>query len=288
MSAAFEKTRAPDDLVAVEVTRFVKADGPLTKRLHLTPDGKLTNDSSRCRMSCGRLERLSLGDWRAFAEFIVKTPPDAAWTTGALRDDLHDGASLVLKVDKRAGQPGFVSRTKGNFVYREGEPALALLDHDDKGTPDAVTAALSALGGFVAGIASICPDFALAGYISRRSTSAGIVNGETGQAYPSSGGHVYPLVQDGADVPRFPQVLHDRAWLAGFGWSIPSKSGAVLERSIIDKSVAAPERLIFEAAPELEPPLKQAPRRATVHDGVPLDTRTACPDLTAAEMAELA
>jgi hypothetical protein len=235
----------------------------------------------------GRIERLALGDWRAFAGFIEATPPNVAYSIGALRDGLPEVVQLVLKDDERSDEPGFVPRTKDNFNYREGEPALALLDHDSKGMPDAVRERLKAHGSFVAAIASICPAFALAGYIQRPSTSAGVFNSETGDQYSSTGEHVYPLVKDGSDILRFLQNLFERAWLAGDGWYIVSKSGALLERSIVDKSVGSAERLTFEADAELEPPLKQAPRRATIHDGVPLDTRTACPDLTPAEIKKL-
>jgi hypothetical protein len=48
----------------VEVTRFTKAGGALSKRLHLM-DSALANDSSLCRMSTGRMERIRLDDWRA-------------------------------------------------------------------------------------------------------------------------------------------------------------------------------------------------------------------------------
>jgi hypothetical protein len=53
--------------------------------------------------------------------------------------------------------------------------------------------------------------------------------------------------------------------------------------------VYAPERLVFEGAPVLEPPLVQdaASRRAVAHDGVALDTGNACPVLTIVEKAVL-
>jgi hypothetical protein len=94
-------------------------------------------------------------------------------------------------------------------------------------------------------------------------------------------------VQDGADAKRFLYTLHDRCWLAGLAWYIVGKSGSLLERSIIDRMVGMPERLVFEAAPDLEPPLKQQRREATIHDGAPLDTKVACADLNGVEPAEL-
>ena len=72
--------------VSIEVTRLIKAGGPLTKKLHLTADGALSNDSSQCRMSSGRMQRVRLGDWRDFAPLIEATPYNTAWALGALLD----------------------------------------------------------------------------------------------------------------------------------------------------------------------------------------------------------
>jgi hypothetical protein len=277
----------PGAPTAVEVTRLVKDGGPLTKRRHLAADGTLTNNSSQCCMAHGAIERVRLDDWRAFGPLIEATPYNAAWALGRLRDGVPDGARLVTKDDPRANEPGFVCRTAENFTYQPESPAFVLLDYDVKGLPADVKALLEALGGFIGAFAAVCPEFARAGYIRRPSTSAGVFNGETGAEYQSEGEHVYLLAEDGADARRLLYTIHDRAWLAGFGWHIVGKAGQLLERSIVDRMVCAPERLVFEAAPDLDQPLRQEPRLASVHDGLPPDTRSACPDLTPLETIEL-
>jgi hypothetical protein len=85
--------------------------------------------------------------------------------------------------------------------------------------------------------------------------------------------------------PGREQQTQDRACLSCA--AIVGKAGQLLERSIVDRMVCAPERLVFEAAPDLDQPLRQEPRLASVHDGLPLDTRSACPDLTPLETGEL-
>src|SRR5271157_2165394 len=154
----------------IEVTRFTKTGGPLTKKLHLSADGTLTNDSSQCRMATGRMQRVRLHDWRDFAPLIEATPYNAAWALGALIDCYPDETRLVLKGDPQAGKPGFVARTADNFTYRKERPAFVLLDFDTKGMPDAVKARIETLGGFAGALAAVCPAFAGAGYIRRRST----------------------------------------------------------------------------------------------------------------------
>jgi hypothetical protein len=99
--------------------------------------------------------------------------------------------------------------------------------------------------------------------------------------------HVYIEVKDGADVERFLKTLHDRCWLAGFGWMMVSAAGTLLERSIIDRMVFAPSRPVFEGPPVLVPPVQQKRRRAVVVPGVALDTKAACPPLSLVEQARL-
>jgi hypothetical protein len=101
--------------------------------------------------------------------------------------------------------------------------------------------------------------------------------------------HVYVAVQDGSDIGRFLTTLHQRCWLAGFGWLMVGAGGQLLDRSIIDRMVGAPERLVFEGPPVLDPPLAQdeAKRRPEVRDGAALDTVAACAPLSIVELATL-
>jgi hypothetical protein len=95
--------------------------------------------------------------------------------------------------------------------------------------------------------------------------------------------------KDGGDSERFLTALHERCWLAGFGWMLVSASGALLERSIVDRTVGGAERLVFEGGPVLVPPLQQdkESRRPIAVDGVALDTVAACPPLSIVERARL-
>src|SRR5258708_21388700 len=113
-------------------------------------------------------------------------------------------------------------------------------------------------GGLVEALTSILPDIVTTARVIRRSTSAGLRRTDTGeQCRGSNSLHLYLMVADGADIGRALRVLHDRCWLAGLGWMMPSKSGALLERSAVDRMVGMPERLIFERPPLLFAPLWQ-------------------------------
>src|SRR5262249_28570947 len=191
---------------------------------------------------------------------------------------------------KLNGQPDVIARIGTDIVFRKEQPALALLDFDTKCMPPEVAAEMKRLGGFWPALLSVLPALRPVAHVIRRSTSAGLFRSDTGEKLPGSDGlHVYVPVLDGGDVERFLKALHERCWLAGFGWLMVGAGGQLLERSIVDRMVGAPERLVFEGAPILDPPLQQdrETRRPIPFDGAALDTITTCPPLTIVETEKL-
>ena len=228
-------------------------------------------------------ERLPLSDWRQFADILAQTPRNTAYALGRLREDFPDGIKIVVLDDQTADLAEGAARSKENISYEQGRSGFVLLDHDAKGMPAAVRAKIDELGGFLAALEHICPGLTAAGYIRRLSTSSGVYREDTGETFQKLGEHVYLLAKDGADSKRFFYTLHDRAWANGLGWHIISKSGGLLERSIIDRSVCAGERLVFEASPDLEPPLAQKRPQPEVQHGEPFDSKAKCLALTSEE-----
>jgi hypothetical protein len=156
--------------------------------------------------------------------------------------------------------------------------------------PDSVRARVEALGGAARAIASVVPELKTCGSVLRNSTTTGLSRADTGEALPGSEGrHLYILVQDGADIERALRTLHEQLWLAGLGWMLVGKAGQLLDRSLADRMVFAPERLVFEAAPLIDPPLVQdsTSRQPRVREGEPLDTLTAILDLTPVQQVTL-
>jgi hypothetical protein len=98
----------------------------------------------------------------------------------------------------------------------------------------------------------------------------------------SGGAHHYLLVVDAGDVERFLRDLHELCWLNGFGWYVIGGAGQLLDRSLVDRMVGYGERLCFEGAPVIEPPLTQDPaqRVPVAVDGEAIDTLVVVPKLT--------
>ena len=270
-----------------EVTVFKKSSGALTKRLELR-DGKIVNDDSDCFMVRGTAHRAKIDSVHALADLINKFRSNQAYALGRLKDGVKDGAAVVTaKEIKDAGDLSVIARTMKYLVFKEGEPGFVLLDIDLKGMPETVKRSIEGCGGPWGALCKAFPELKTIARVERASTSSGLRNSKTGETFPGSGGlHIVIPVLDAADVPRCLSILHDRLWLAGFGWGMVSGAGSFLERSLIDKSVGSSERLIFEAAPTVVLPLVQEGREAKAYDGEVLDTPLRAP-LTDAEEGEL-
>ena len=272
----------------IEITVFEKHGGPLTKRIHLNPDGAIGNDSAACLMANGVARRVWVDGVDSLARIINEFGPHQAYAIGRLKDGLPDRVKIVTAA-RAGGEPDAIARTKDNLVFADGEHGLALMDVDVKGMSDEVKARIEELGGIWRALCSVIPELETAAHVVRTSTSSGLRNVQTGEQYPGSGGfHDAVVIADAADIPRFLSDFHDRLWLSGLGWGWLSAAGSFLERALIDKACAAPERLIFEGPPIVEAPLAQDPRPAVAYDGNILDTAEACPPLTEAEKEKLA
>ena len=274
----------------IELTVFTKDGGPLTKQISLAADGTLIQDKSACVMCRGAAERVTVGGTDGLGALIETLTESQALALGGLRADLPDKVAITTKKMLLNGtvRPDLIARIAANIVYRG--PAFALIDFDTKGMPATVASEMQRHGGFWPALLTVLPVLEGVARLTRSSTSAGLSRSDTGAVIAGSDGvHVYPVVKDGADIERFLRALHDRCWLAGLGWIVVSRSGALLNRSIVDRMVGQAARLVFEGGPVLKPPLQQdkASRRPVSIAGVVLDTLAACPPLTIVEQSRL-
>jgi hypothetical protein len=272
-----------------ELTLFAKSGGPLTKRISLAADGSLVSDGSACLMTYGEARPVEVAGIGDLAALIERLLPNEAIALGTLRPGLQPPVTVVTKRELN-GQANTIARTAADIGYRKGEAALALLDFDTKGMPPEVTASIRGYGSYWRTLVAVLPELKGVARLTRRSTSTGLLRADTGAALPGSNGlHVYVAVRDGADIERFLKTFHLRCWLAGLGWMIVGAGGQLLERSIVDRMVGAPERLVFEGGPVIEPPLQQDrdSRRPIAIEGDTLDTVVACPPLSIVELSQL-
>jgi hypothetical protein len=275
----------------IQITTFHKPGGILSKRISLSKSGTIISDGGECRMAEGKAYRVNLNGTQELAKVIDNLGSDEALALGRLRDGLPDRVDIVAKRDLVDAPPNTVARSNDWLQFAPGQPAFMLLDHDHKGMPREVAAKMKKAGGFWKAVNATAPLLSKAAGVSRPSTSSGLYNEKTGKPFPGSGSrHVYLRVKDGSDIERATKTLHERLWLADFGYFVVGRAGQFLDRSIIDAAVYGPERLVFEGKPILEPPIGQdhEKRRAKVFGNAVVDTKLAIPDLTDQEKERLA
>ncbi len=242
-----------------EITIFRKQRGILSKRISLRA-GKVNADGGGCRMSRGVARRVKLNGVATLAELIESMRSVEALALGRLHDSLPDQVQVIPKRDLDEATPTDTIARTGEYLHFAAErPAYMLLDHDRKGMPQEIASKLQQAGGLWAALVQVLPALAGAAYVRRASTSAGLYNRNTRKWLPGSKGeHIYIAVADGSDIERALKCLHDRLWLAGYGYHVVGAAGQLLDRSIIDASVYGAERLVFEGAPVVVLPVAQS------------------------------
>jgi hypothetical protein len=262
--------------VSAEITLITKAgpDPVMSKRIFLDEHGQMRSDGSQCLMTRGIATRAMAENAADLAQLLAACRSGQAFVLGSLRADLPSPVTITIP-HKLKEVPGAITRSREYIAYVPKKRSWALVDFDTKGMPSSVAAAIDAAGGMWNALLTVAPGLRRAARVSRASTSSGLFRIDTGEQIDGAGGaHHYLLVEDAGDVERFLRDLHDRCWLHGMGWHLIGRAGQLLDRSPVDRMVGYGERLCFEAAPLVEPPLAQDPckRIPEVFDGEAIDT----------------
>lgn len=289
-----DKQFADEQAARIEFTVLESTKGSLSKSLALDAAGELVKKPASY-MSQGTAERRFITDLAQLGPIIAAMNSRTALMTGVLRPDLPERCKVVTKkslADASAFavvNSDIIARSKDHFIY-ETKPTLLLFDSDAGQMPAAVAARVAELGGNWGAIEHANPGLRSAARVMRESTSNGLYRTDTGQRFKGSAGtHSYVGIKDGTDSARALKVAQARCWLDGTGFIMPSARGDMLVRSPVDITVASPERINFEGASELTPPLAQKRPPPIYVPGIgAIDTHVVFPDLTPQEKAEVA
>lgn len=261
------------ETLAIGCTLFQRDSGPLSKSFELQ-DGRLV--SGPISRAVSSAEPVTLRNMGQLADLINGLTPNFAICTGSIRRRFSGRVNVLTKCRMR-GRSGTIARS-ADFLHFPTQTGLLLLDFDLKGMPSSVAKAVHSAGGLWLYFLMIFPELHGVGHVIRDSTSSGLYNSITGEAFEGSGGlHVYVLVKDVSDSRRTLKSMTSRMNDIGIGWTVRSKNGASLHRNLIDASVGSAERLIFEGAPVLIPPIAQRSRSAVASEGFALDTKAIFP-----------
>ena len=253
----------------------------VTKTLVLDQEGKLTKITPH-QMSHGRADVVTLDSIRGLVDLLPTLTPAQSLCYGipiaeGNRFEVFSGKTLP-----KEPKPDQIARKKDAMRWPDGTGVL-MVDHDprDGQTPLSRDQLLALLD-------QVIPPLADVTRVWYPSASSCIWYGDAELA-GIKGQRIYVAAKDARDIERTGRVIVDRMWLAGYGWYEVSKSGALLERTMVDASVWQTNRIDFAAGADCVQPLAQRRGDPLVieakHDL--LDTRELLPDLTAEEVAAL-
>ena len=252
----------------------------LTKRYSLNSTGELDSPKTSANMYVGKAERITVANAAQFADFLEGLYPNQALSYGVTG---HEQIKVLSKAEyEKAGRPAdAITRTKDAMQWPEGAGVL-MLDYDPENGARPLTQAQ-----LMDTLISVLPALKDSARVWWCSSSSLIYNGVE-QLRGMRGQRVYVLVKDARDIERAGAVLFSRLWLAGHGYMMVTRAGTLLERTIIDASVWQTNRLDFAAGADCTAPLEQRRGAPAVFEGELLDTVQALPDLTDAELVDLA
>ncbi len=275
-------------MTRIPLTVFTSASGPLSKTIKMGADSK-PESGSNATMARGTARRVEVDGVTGMAELINNGfASNQSLALGCPRLDLPNEELRVTTEADLNGQPrpNTIARTARDIIYVEDQPAFALFDYDTKGAPQSIRERVRE-SGYWNVLVSVVPELADAARMERGSTSAGLYRTDTEETFRGGDGvHEYVIASDGTKTKTLIETVHDRCWLADLGWYFITKAGRLSERSLVDRTVAGPERLVFEGPPMVLPPLAQRAeeRMAVSYAGHVIDVNDICA-LTPEEMS---
>jgi hypothetical protein len=237
------------EAIAAQLTLMTaQSAARLSKAFKLLPNGDVEKLAGG-QFAAGGCRVVTISDLSGLADILERLTFSHALVYGVP----VNGATTVMsrKAFELAGSPSdATTRTKDAFRYPEGAGVM-MLDYDPPkgGTALDREGLVDVIRGSVSGLAS-CE------MLWFPSASSCIYNGET-PLWAVRGQRIYLLVSNAADIPRAGKVLLDRLWLAGHGHFEVSKSGALLDRTLVDGSVWQANRLDFAGGAHCTAPLRQ-------------------------------
>ena len=256
------RQRKHNDLVTFSL--LIKEGGKLTKSFAIDEDGELVKDSGQCFLSKGFVETIEM-EVEDLPGFISSIDQNQALVHGVC----DESPAKVVTEAQFTNQPNTVTRTKKYFKFPALTAGLMLFDVDG---PVEIDGKRLNLEQIIVKICEVIPGLEDCYMIALPSTSSGVHRiGEVPP--PASSWHIHVVVENQTDIPRFAKALNIKLWLAGYGWIKISRVGSLLERNaLLDMAVFSPERLVFEAKPDLCDGLERTCLEPVLIGNKPYDT----------------
>lgn len=238
----------------IRLSKITNNNGSLNKTFSAI-NGELVK-TSNAKLYNGRVDNVTLSDLSDLPQFYNQLAPNQAVTLGHVVS-LPDGAAAW--VTTKGNETNYaVSRSKGTFGDRRGEPVLHLCDTDLDKAPDSIRQRITTPEAIRAALTLLNPSLATAGLVIMPSSSYGVrLASEPRRDTTQTSFHTYFV--SSADRETMLKRMRERGWLYGLSFWMIGSDGKLHERSIVDVAVGSPERLVFEAPPTLEPGVVRDP-----------------------------
>ena len=233
----------------------------LGKEFYLDEHGQIIKQSNAILVH-GIVESIYINNLYELLDRINHLSPSQAISVGQNKTTIN----RIITTQFANHHPNLraITRTKENFEFSASH-SIMMLDYDEgKYTMDELRAQLIQL----------IPDLADCEMLMIHSSSSCIY--KKGEAPPSTikgGIHTYIIVDQGTQIPHVGERLKYAAWELGHGYHKVTKDGKLLPRHLLDDSVYAPERLIFESFPILGEGIEALERKFTHWQGGALSTQ---------------
>lgn len=211
-------------------------------------DGVLQKSTS-ANLASGQYKILDIDGLEAMAALLTRLETNQVLVFGLPPAD--EGLLTTKDRIKQTMDPSIIARSNDYLTFSPA-PSWMFLDYDPHGPRAYGMEELRSL------LEHAIPDLFRAGAVMFPSASSNITDTTTGKDLTGNRGiHVYIPVATGKDISRASNAIQDRLWLNGYGYIEISKSGSLLERTLLDPSVAQDAKIDFAAGAVCHAPLKQ-------------------------------
>lgn len=233
LDTKLDKERAKKQKFEVSFTKF-KSKTPLNKTI--TEDGK---KYSNAYFSDGSFITINIKNLIDLKKTLLKLTKFEAIGLGIHKE--KEKGEITPKSRSKE-----LARSKENFKWND-DFNLVMLDYDFF---EGITEANTAID-YKNILEHIEPALSNVQMLISKSTSSLVINNITKNTLYANGGyHCYFIIK--GSVERFKELLWRSCWAKGHGSIKYAADGSILSRTIFDASVLSPERLVFEALPNIE------------------------------------
>lgn len=238
---------------------LIEAITPKTLAKKYTLDGGELKKEVSAHLSKGCATREIVSDLAAFGAFVEALDTSHVLIYGVTESGL-DAHIITSKQFALSGHgPNTIARTKNHLKWHDG-PSIFMIDVDHEEGHESHTGEQ-----LVAKLREAIPDLANASMLHHLSSSSNIRDLKGRELTGEKGHRLYIAVTNGTDIPRLAKQLEIRLWATDHGYIKISKSGAILERTLIDLTVYQENRIDFAAGAALGPGLRQRRGRPTLY-----------------------